>query len=136
MIWRTPRFSLHPSEVLELHPIQWLHQYISYLFLRCNILELHYSLLHHIPDIVILDLNMLRLIMEHQVLQQLHATPVVAKIQVASISRSNKLDSSFLSHNSSQLAKEVVTYSALVVLNAMQDYFLVNQEITRDPILK
>ena len=46
-------------EVLELYPSQWLHQYISYLFLRRNILELHYSSLHHIPDIVILDLDML-----------------------------------------------------------------------------
>ena len=46
-------------EVLELHPSQCLHQYISYLFLCCNILELHCSSLHHIPDIVILDLDML-----------------------------------------------------------------------------
>ena len=33
-------------EVLEIHPSQWLCQYISYLLLRCNILELHYSPLH------------------------------------------------------------------------------------------
>ena len=46
-------------EVLKLHLSQWLHQYISYLFLRLNIAELHYSFLHHIPDIVILDLDML-----------------------------------------------------------------------------
>ena len=52
-------------EVLELHPSQWLHQYINYLFLRRNILELHCSSLHHIPDIVVLDLYMLRLVMEH-----------------------------------------------------------------------
>ena len=31
-------------EVLKLHPIQWLHQYISYLIVCHNILELHYSL--------------------------------------------------------------------------------------------
>ena len=65
-------------EVLKLQPSQWLHQYISYLFLCHNILELHCSPLHHIPDIVILDLDMLRLVMEHQVLQQLHTTLVVA----------------------------------------------------------
>ena len=53
------------SEVLKLHPSQWLHQYISYLFLHCNIQELHCSSLHHIPDIVILDLDMLQLVMEH-----------------------------------------------------------------------
>ena len=46
-------------EVLELHPSQWLCQHISYLFLHPNILELHFSPLHHIPDIVILDINML-----------------------------------------------------------------------------
>ena len=55
-------------EVLELHPSQWICQYISYMFLCHNILELHYSPLHHIPDIVILDLDMLRLVMEHRVL--------------------------------------------------------------------
>ena len=56
-------------EVLKLHPSQWLHQHISYMFVRCNILELHYSSLHHIPDIMILDLNVLRLVMEHWVLR-------------------------------------------------------------------
>ena len=52
-------------EVLKLHPSQWLCQYISYLFLCRTILELHYSSLHHISDIVILDLDMLQLLMEH-----------------------------------------------------------------------
>ena len=46
-------------EVLELHSGQWLRQHISYLFVRHNILELHYSSLHCIPDIVILDLDVL-----------------------------------------------------------------------------
>ena len=55
-------------EVLKLHPSQWLSQHISYMFVHRNILELHCSSLHHIPDIVILDLNMLRLVMEHRVL--------------------------------------------------------------------
>ena len=64
-------------EVLKLQPSQWLHQYISYLFLHCNILELQCSPLHHIPDIVILDLDMLRLVMELYVLRQLHITLVV-----------------------------------------------------------
>ena len=52
-------------KVLELHPNQWIRQYISYMFLRRNILELHFSLLHHIPKIVILDLDMFRIVMEH-----------------------------------------------------------------------
>ena len=77
------------SEVLELQPSQWLRQYISYLFLCRNILELHCPSLHHIPDIVILDLDMLRLVMEHWILSQLHATMVVTSIQVASNWRSN-----------------------------------------------
>ena len=55
-------------EVLKLQPSQWLRQYISYLFLCRNILELHYSPLHHIPNIVMLDLDMLRLVMEHWIL--------------------------------------------------------------------
>ena len=55
-------------EVLELQPSQWLRQYISYLFLHRNILELHCSLLHHILDIVILDIDMLQLVMEHWIL--------------------------------------------------------------------
>ena len=58
---------LHP-EVIKHYPSQWLHQHISYLFVRRNILELHYSSLHHIHDIVILDLDMLRLVMEHWIL--------------------------------------------------------------------
>ena len=64
-------------EVLKLHPSQWLHQYISYLFLCRNILELHCSSLHLILDIVIFDLNMLRPVMEHWILGQLHTTLVV-----------------------------------------------------------
>ena len=50
-----------PPKVLKLHS----SQYISYMFICCDILELHYSSLHHIPDIVELDLDVLRLVMEH-----------------------------------------------------------------------
>ena len=46
-------------EVLKLHSSQWLSQHINYLLVHHNILELHYSPLHHILDIVILDLDML-----------------------------------------------------------------------------
>ena len=52
-------------ELLKLHSGQWIHQHISYLFVCHNILELHCSPLHHIPDIVILDLDMLQLVMEN-----------------------------------------------------------------------
>ena len=46
-------------EVLKIHFGQRLFQHINYLFIHRNILELHCSPLHHIPDIVILDLDML-----------------------------------------------------------------------------
>ena len=55
-------------EVFKLHPRQWLSQHINYLFIRRNILRLHFSHLHHIAYIVILDLDMLQLVMEHRVL--------------------------------------------------------------------
>ena len=55
-------------KVLKLHPIQWLCQHISYLFVCRNILEIHCSPLHHFPDSVILDIDMLLLVMEHRVL--------------------------------------------------------------------
>ena len=55
-------------EVLKLQHSQWLPQHIRYMFLCCNILEIHCSPLHHIHDIVILDLDMLRLVMEHWIL--------------------------------------------------------------------
>ena len=55
-------------EVLKLHSGQWLSQHIGYLIIYHNILELHCSSLHHMPDIVILDLDMLRLVMKHWIL--------------------------------------------------------------------
>ena len=64
-------------KVLKIHSGQWLHQHIIYLIVCRNILELHSSPLYHIPDIVIFDLGMLRLVMEHQVLKRLHTTLVV-----------------------------------------------------------
>ena len=37
-------------KVLKLHSGQWLGQHINYLIIRRNIVELHYSSLHHIHD--------------------------------------------------------------------------------------
>ena len=55
------------------------------------------------------------------------------KIQVRSI----KSTSSFQKkHTTSQISEQVATYFASAVLSAMQDYFLLNQEITLDLILK
>ena len=55
-------------EVLKLYSSQWLYQHINYLFVHHNILDLQCSPLHHILDIVILDLDMLQLVMEHWIL--------------------------------------------------------------------
>ena len=55
-------------EVLKLHSGQWLGSHISYMLIRRNILDLQCSSLHHIPDIGVLDLDMLRLVMEHWIL--------------------------------------------------------------------
>ena len=66
------------SEVFELHSGQWIFQHISYLFVLRNIPKLHCSLLHHIHDIVVLDLDMLLLVMEHSILRQLHTNLFVA----------------------------------------------------------
>ena len=65
-------------ELLKLHSGQWIFQHISYLFIHRNILDLNYSFLHHIPDILLLDPDMLRLVIEHWVLRQLHTTLVAA----------------------------------------------------------
>ena len=65
-------------EVLKIHYGQWIGQHISYLLVHHNIQELHCFSLHRIPDIVIFDLDILRLVMEHQVLRQLHTTMVIA----------------------------------------------------------
>ena len=64
-------------KVLKVHSGQWLHQHISYQLIHRNMLELHCSSLHHIPDIVIFDLDMLQLVIEHRVLKQIHTTLVV-----------------------------------------------------------
>ena len=59
--WREPRSEntkLLP-EVLKLHSGQWLGQHINYLFVHHKALEIHYSSLHHIPNIVIFDLDII-----------------------------------------------------------------------------
>ena len=64
-------------EVLKLHSSQWLSQHISYIFVHHNILELRLV-------IVIFDLDMLQLVMEHRVVRQLH-TNLVVTIYTSSI---------------------------------------------------
>ena len=67
------------SEVLELHLGQRLGQHICNLLICGNILKLHSSLLHHITDILVLDVDVLGLVMNHWILGQLYATLVVTK---------------------------------------------------------
>ena len=64
-------------EVLELHLGQRLGQHVRNLLICGNILKLHSSLLHHITDILVLDLYVLGLVMKHWILRQLYATLVV-----------------------------------------------------------
>ena len=64
-------------EVLKLHSRQRLGQDIDYLLVCRNILELHYSSLHLLLDIVIFDPDMHQHVMEHRVLQKIHTTLVV-----------------------------------------------------------
>ena len=47
------------SEGLKIHSHKRLGQHIGYLLLYFHVLELHYSSLHHILDIVIFDIDML-----------------------------------------------------------------------------
>jgi hypothetical protein len=65
------------SEVLKLHMRQRLGQHICNLLIYANILDLYSSPLHHITNVVILYLYVLRLIMEHWVLRHLYATLVI-----------------------------------------------------------
>ena len=51
-------------EVLELQYFQIFGHNIDCLLVHFHILELHCFSLHHIPNIVVLDLNVLRLVME------------------------------------------------------------------------
>ena len=64
-------------EVLNLHTRQRISQHICYLLICANILELYNSLLHHVTNVVIPDLYVLHLIMEHWVLCHLYATLVI-----------------------------------------------------------
>ena len=46
-------------DILKLHPHKRLGQYIDYFIFHPSVLELHYSFLHIISDIVILDIDVL-----------------------------------------------------------------------------
>ena len=66
-------------ELFKLHSGQWISQHINYLFVHRNILELRCSSLHHIHNIVILDLDVLQFVMEHMVFEHIYTTLVVTE---------------------------------------------------------
>ena len=57
------RGNLHkPQLVFEVHellPGEQIRQKVSFLLINGDVLEPHYSPLHHVMDVVVLDLNML-----------------------------------------------------------------------------
>jgi hypothetical protein len=67
------------SEVLKLHMRQRISQHICNLLICANILELHNSLLYHVMNVVVLDLNVIHFIVEHWVLYNIYATLVITK---------------------------------------------------------
>ena len=52
---------------------------MDYLLICLYILEPHFSSLHHIHDIMEIDLDLLHLVMEYRVFRQLHATLIVVE---------------------------------------------------------
>jgi hypothetical protein len=64
-------------EVLKLHTRHRLGQHIYNMLICANILELYSSPLHHFTNVMIPDLYVLRLIMEHWVLCHLYATLII-----------------------------------------------------------
>jgi hypothetical protein len=54
-------------ELLKLHSKQRLSQHFCYLFIARDILELHCSLMYHLSNIMVLDLDMLGPIITHWV---------------------------------------------------------------------
>ena len=65
------------SEVFKLHTRQRLSQHICNLLICAHILELYNSLLHHVTNIEVSYLYVLRLIMEHGVLCLIHVSLVL-----------------------------------------------------------
>ena len=65
------------SEVHKLHLGQLLGQHIRDLLICGNVLELHNSLLHHIANVLIFDLNMLGFIVKHRILREFDATLII-----------------------------------------------------------
>ena len=65
------------SKVHKLCQGQWLGQNIYRLFYHWNILNTENVLLHHVLDIVISHLNVLRPVVKHRILGELYTTLIV-----------------------------------------------------------
>ena len=70
----TPSLSL---KLPKLHPGQRLGQYVRDLLICSNVMKLHSSLLHHVTNVLVFDLNMLGFIVKHQILRELDATLII-----------------------------------------------------------
>jgi hypothetical protein len=64
-------------EVLKIHKRQRLIQYISNLLIYANILDLYNSPLHHIMNVVVPNIYVLQIIIEHWVLRHLYIALVI-----------------------------------------------------------
>jgi hypothetical protein len=70
------------SEVYKLHPRQRLDENVSNLLICGYVRELYCSLLHHVSDEVIFDLNVLRLVMKYWIFLKLDTSLIVTMYQV------------------------------------------------------
>jgi hypothetical protein len=96
-------------------------------------MELYGSSLQHITKEVIMDLYVLRLIMEPIIFTQLWLSH---RITVASISISNRSVNNIQSYMASPLVEHAAIYSASALLGAILGCFLLCHEFMADPILK
>jgi hypothetical protein len=70
----------HTKLLFEVHKLQFQHrlsQHVNYLLICSDILELHCSPLYHISDIMVPDLDVIVLVMEHRFLYKIHTNLVV-----------------------------------------------------------
>lgn len=65
------------SKDLELPFQKSFGKYICYLIISINVMESHKSSLHHVSNVVIVDINMLRLVMKYMILSQTNPTLII-----------------------------------------------------------
>ena len=65
------------TEVLELHLGKGFGKNISNLLICRKVLHQYGLPLHHVSDVMVLDLNVFRFVMKHWILSELHTTQVI-----------------------------------------------------------